>query len=335
MENCLVSVIIPVYNCEKYLQQCVESLLKQTYQIHEIILIDDGSLDRSPEICDSFAENSTIIKVIHKANAGSAAARKKGIQQSTGDYILFIDADDWVAENYVEQLVSLARIWKTDIVIGTFLRYTGDHYLLYDHFFPQGYYDKIQCRSVIFPSMLSTSSFYSFGVSPSMCGKLFKIEIVKKNIGALEAGVILGEDGCFTYSALLDCSSIYISNECGYIYRRNATSVTHRFDERLLQDGKKLKAFLEKLAATKEWDVNTQIDEYMAYVCNYTVTQALKSGYGTSKENRKRLKTYIRDVFPVGFLKNRNFLKSKKTTLIRYMLIRCRALTLLSKILLR
>ncbi len=110
-----VSIVIPVYNCEKYLSACLNSLLCQTYKNMEIILVDDGSSDKSPALCDEYAERHMIIKVIHQKNAGPGAARNAGMNIVTGEYLTFVDADDYVSKKYVEILVELLEKYQAGI----------------------------------------------------------------------------------------------------------------------------------------------------------------------------------------------------------------------------
>lgn len=102
MMEYLVSVIVPVYNVEEYLEECVDSILKQTYKRLEIILVDDGSTDGCPEICDVYAEKDMRVKVIHQQNAGAANARKRGIMAATAEYVCFVDADDTVDAGMIQ-----------------------------------------------------------------------------------------------------------------------------------------------------------------------------------------------------------------------------------------
>ena len=101
----LVSVIVPVYKVERYLPRCVESILGKTYTNFELILVDDGTPDRSGVICDRYAEKDSRIKVIHKENGGVSSARNAGIDAAQGEWITFVDSDDWVAENYIEAMI--------------------------------------------------------------------------------------------------------------------------------------------------------------------------------------------------------------------------------------
>ena len=115
--NRLVSIIIPIYNVEKYLHECVESIKNQTHKDIEIILVDDGSPDNCPAMCDEYAKNDKRIKVIHKENGGLSDARNAGLSAATGEYIAFIDSDDWVDEDYVEKLINGAISTGADIVV--------------------------------------------------------------------------------------------------------------------------------------------------------------------------------------------------------------------------
>lgn len=123
----LVSIIIPVYNVEKYLPKCLKSVAEQTYKNLEIFLVDDGSTDKSGMICDTFARNDKRIIVNHKSNAGVSAARNWALDQAKGEYILFIDSDDWIADTLVEYTVKTAIIQEADIVMYSYLRiHTGE-----------------------------------------------------------------------------------------------------------------------------------------------------------------------------------------------------------------
>lgn len=128
-----VSVIIPVYNTEDYLRPCVDSVLAQTYTDYELILVDDGSTDGSGGICDEYVKHHSGISVVHQQNAGLPAARKVGIAHAHGDYILFVDADDWVDANHLESLVTVAERGQADVVVCGFV-----------HEYPQ--------KQVIFPN---------------------------------------------------------------------------------------------------------------------------------------------------------------------------------------
>ena len=116
-----VSVIVPVYKVEKYIRRCVDSIVLQTYKNIEVILVDDGSPDQCGDICDDYANKYSYIKVIHQENRGQAAARNTGVSFSTGDYVTFVDSDDFITSDYVETLVGLVSRYGTDVAIAGFV----------------------------------------------------------------------------------------------------------------------------------------------------------------------------------------------------------------------
>lgn len=127
METSLVSIIIPVYNVEKYLDRCMQSVFLQSYKNLEIILIDDGSPDSCPRLCDIYGKNDKRVKVLHKKNEGLGLARNSGLALATGKYVLFIDSDDYLSEKMVEKLVYQAELMNADIVYCGYFYETSNH----------------------------------------------------------------------------------------------------------------------------------------------------------------------------------------------------------------
>ena len=115
--NPLISLVIPVYNVEKYLDKCMESVLAQTYDNYEVILVDDGSTDNSGKMCDEYAERDSRVTVYHQKNSGVSVARNVGIENAKGEFISFIDSDDWVDESYLEKLVNAQIKYNADLTI--------------------------------------------------------------------------------------------------------------------------------------------------------------------------------------------------------------------------
>ena len=116
MENLKVSIIVPVYNVEEILHQCVDSILSQTHKNIEVILVNDGSKDKSGEICDTYANNHINVKAIHRENGGQSAARNSGLKLVTGDYVSFIDSDDWIRPDMIQVMLSTLLEYKTEVV---------------------------------------------------------------------------------------------------------------------------------------------------------------------------------------------------------------------------
>lgn len=165
----LVSVVVAAYNVERYIEKCIKSLIQQTYQDIEILLIDDGSTDRSGAICDRYAKIDSRIRVIHKKNGGLSDVRNTGLLQAVGTYLMYVDGDDYVSENYVETVVSCASKYHADVVIFDFEEIEED----------TGRHDrwnmKIPRNTVVnvkqMPKVLT--------VTPSSCNKLYRLEFFR------------------------------------------------------------------------------------------------------------------------------------------------------------
>lgn len=168
-EMCLVSIVVPVYNVEKYLKRCLDSLLVQTYNNIEIIIIDDGSTDSSREICDEYKQKDPRINVVHKENGGLADARNVGIDCSKGDYIFFVDSDDWVSKNCIEVLINEMINNSVEIVVGRH----NERKIFKD-------YEKTEIKSVKFLDKEKALEAYLYQrISSSAWAKLYKRDLFK------------------------------------------------------------------------------------------------------------------------------------------------------------
>lgn len=176
----MISVIVPVYKIEEYLRQCLESLSAQTLDDMEIIIVDDGSPDGCPEICDEYAAKDARMKVVHKQNGGLLSARKAGVAASSGDYIGFVDGDDWVEPETFMNMHNAIIKYSPDMVLSDFLSDFGERREPSDQCFEEGFYDRARLESEIFPKMLFDGRFYRFGVNPNCWSKLVKRELIEK-----------------------------------------------------------------------------------------------------------------------------------------------------------
>lgn len=199
----LISVVVPVYKTELYLQECLDSILAQTYTKLEIILIDDGSPDECGAICDEYVLKDSRVKVIHKENGGAAAARNDGIKQSTGEYLAFIDSDDTVAPNWIECLYT--SIADCDFVI-TGITYVNDG-----------------TKSGVVPPSNDLVDLVKCSLFGYTCNKLYRKEILFGH----EFSVGLREDLLFNLSLLGAGKTYTISDACGYYYRQHRESLLH------------------------------------------------------------------------------------------------------------
>lgn len=221
MKNDLVSIIVPVYNVEKYLKKCVDSIINQTYKNLEIVLVDDGSTDNSRNICDEYAKKDSRIKVIHKQNGGLSDARNVGIDNSKGKYITFIDSDDTIENDYVEYLYSLLKKYKTKLSICNYNVITNNKIISYTTKDLEFKFDKITALK----ELLKENKF-----SVSSCAKMYEKKLfnnVKFPVGKL------CEDNGTTYKLVEKCAYIAYGSKSKYnYYKRENSIMTSSFNEK-------------------------------------------------------------------------------------------------------
>lgn len=225
MKNPLVSIIIPIYNSEIFLDKCIQSVLNQSYKNIEIILVNDGSIDSSKEICDNYSSIDNRIKAIHKNNGGLVSSRKAGLKASTGDYILYIDGDDWIELNLIENYINQALKHNADVVLSShIINLEGREDILMNSL-PSGVYDKDKLNLMIYPKMLYTGKFSQFGIFSYSWGKLYKREVLFKNQLSVDESITIGEDALCLYPTLLDSDVLVILEQPYYHYRQRADSL--------------------------------------------------------------------------------------------------------------
>lgn len=221
----MLSVIVPIYNVRPYLRQCIESICNQTYRDLEIILVDDGSCDGSSEICDQYETMDNRIVVLHKENEGLVKARKSGLQISRGEYIAYVDGDDWIEPEMLERLYSIMTENNVDIVMCGHYIDTGNISKEAYHDVPDGHYGKKQLIEKIYPEMIVGRAFFDWKIYPALWDKLFKRERIMPYQMEVDDRLKMGEDAACTYPALLNADNIYILHECLYHYRQTTTSM--------------------------------------------------------------------------------------------------------------
>lgn len=224
MDKPLISVIVPIYMIDRYLGLCIESILNQTYRNLEIILVDDGGKDRCPEICDLYARKDSRIKVIHKSNGGLVSARKAGLQQSNGDYISYVDGDDWIGPGFIETLYTAAQTAETDMVCAGFTRDLFSRSATFTNAISSGLYEGSRLTE-LWKSMISNGSYYKPGITTYVWNKLFKREILLEAQNKVDNRISIGEDGAVTYPALFRCRRVAVIDNVAYHYRQREDSM--------------------------------------------------------------------------------------------------------------
>lgn len=220
----LVSIIVPIYNIDKYLGQCIESIMKQTFRSLEIILVDDGSSDRSAELCDLYAEKDPRIKVIHKENGGLVSARKAGILASAGLYIGYVDGDDWVEENFCASLVSAIEENNADVAAAGFSRDLFSKHERIRNSIPSGVY-RGESLKYFYPRMIADGAFFRHGLTTYVWNKLFRREVLIPHQLEVDERITIGEDAAVVYSLLPQCRSICVTEDTFYHYRQREDSM--------------------------------------------------------------------------------------------------------------
>lgn len=220
-----VSVIIPVYNVEPFLSKCIESVINQSYEKIEIILVDDGSIDNSGRICDEYSNKDSRIKVIHKQNGGVSETRNVGIEAATGKYVCFIDADDYVMNDYVSHLLELVTKNKSEIGITT-------------GFFSDFNLKQNQSNFEIWDAEKATVMILCYRTLIGANSKIFNRNFLINNNIKFSTELTIGEGFNFNTAAFQRASKIAVSHRKIYFYRKdNPTSVTTIYNDKKWQNG--------------------------------------------------------------------------------------------------
>ena len=214
MREMFVSIIVPVYNVEQYLKECIESILAQTWKNFEVILVDDGSTDSSGKICDEYSQKKEFISVIHKKNGGLSSARNAGIDVAQGDYLAFIDSDDVVHPRYLSELVAIVKREKADLAacnfyVGSLCRWKNSSEVKYD----------IRCNEDVLKKMNDNDVVVTVAWNKLYHAKFFREYGLRYPVGKIH------EDMFLTPQILYYTKKMVITNEQLYFYRQRENSI--------------------------------------------------------------------------------------------------------------
>lgn len=236
-----ISVIIPVYNVHKYLEQCVDSIINQTLQPYEIILVDDGSTDGSELICNNYDLKYDFIKVIHKENAGLGLARNTGMEMATGQFIVFIDSDDFADITLLEDLYSAHIINNSDTCLGGYKRVDPENQVVGKFGYKSQCYKAEQVLKDLLPRMIGSSPSSSDSIAMSAWNVLYSMEIIKENnIRFVSERVLISEDIIFNLKYYRYAKNVSLIESCNYNYRVNPGTLTTKYRENRFDLVKKL-----------------------------------------------------------------------------------------------
>lgn len=292
----MISVIVPVYNVEKYLEQCVDSILQQTITDLEVILVDDGSTDKSALICDEYQVRDTRIKVLHKQNGGLMSAWKAGVQMSKGDYIGFVDSDDWIDSDMYMTLYQTAVKSSADIVLCGWIREGKNKREKEPMYIESGKYDRDSLEKNIFPKMLSFGKMLERYISPNRVTKLFKRELLEKNFKYFDEKISIGEDLITSFSCILDAKSIYMLAEYfPYHYRLNESSIMEKADFQFYRKSLLMIQQFRRIVKEKNrTGFDVQLNNDLLSLA-YWGTERLVKSDATKKEKIKYIQSMLND----------------------------------------
>lgn len=248
------SLILPIYRVQQFLTQCIDSILAQTFQDFEIILVDDGSPDESPRICDEYASKDLRISVVHQKNAGQAAARNVGLAIAKGEYVAFVDSDDFLIDENVLQKIADASHSNPDVIHYKFVEWFESDGHIADCYFDYKVETEGRTLAEIYCDLIDKDAYYN-----SAWSKAIRRELLQENGIRFHEGIV-GEDNEWYYHVVLAAKSLMLLDEPLYVYRRRQGSTTstvnrkHLLDQLFVLDkwGTKLKDY-EGAAAKVIW----------------------------------------------------------------------------------
>lgn len=290
-----ISIIVPVYQAEKYISKCIESIVNQTYKNLEIILIDDGSTDSSGEICDRYGERDKRIVVVHNPNKGVSAARNCGLDIATGDYITFVDSDDYIDLQMYSEMMKVVEKYSCDVVMCDCIKEFKGKSEKYTHAIREGFYDKEQLKQEYYSQLLITPNIeYPATISNCLC-------LIKKEIGKKIRYV---EDVKYSEDLLFGAQMMYMANSFFYMKGQyfyhyncwNNNSTTHTFHKNKWDNYKKL--YDETCRCFKnceEYKFDRQLNLLLLFFVYNAVGDILETQIIDKKDKRKIIKDILSD----------------------------------------
>ena len=290
-----LSVIVPVYNVEKFLHKCVTSILNQTYKDFELILVDDASKDSSGEICDSYAEKYSFVKSIHNEHKGPLYTRKTGFLNASGEYISYIDGDDYIDPYMYEYMMKKITEYDADICACDIMLEFENQKIPLHRSIPGGYYDRKMMEKEVYPYMLFFPKSNLPGFSPSLCNKIIRRSVLEKVIIETNEKIYYGEDAVCSYPCMLDAESLYVTKDkFFYIYRQTKNSMSRDYDRHLMKKLPILIDILDKEFEKRNFDGRMQVNCYAVLQLIFCIRNELLLNKEKHLHQKiKELKKYI------------------------------------------
>lgn len=308
----LVSIIIPIYNVENYLEDCVESVKKQTYKNVEIILVDDGSTDNSGEICDKYEKLDERIKVFHKSNGGLSDARNVGIEKATGQFICFLDSDDMLSMCAIEEQLNACLKSDADICIGGLKKFSDS--------LPQDICNKDMKDTIILDKIETTRRMLLHnGFGHEACGKLYKKELWKDE--RFPKGKLY-EDYATIYKVVSKCNKCVILKQKVYWYRVRAGSI---MKSKLTHKNMQLLSISEEVTSYIKYEM-PEVENEARYLQMVTYLKLMKGildiNFSAFPEEQRKIEKYIiscQALLKMNFVKRKDKIKAKSFLVSKYL----------------
>ena len=277
----LFSVIVPIYNIEKYIRRCIDSVLMQSFADFELILVDDGSPDNCGAICDEYAAKDSRIKVIHKENGGLVSARQAGIKIASGDYIFNLDGDDAVLPHALESAYKIICDTNADIISFSYkCSINGKIGDVVEDLADEGLYNKSQIIEHIFPKLLSDKNMNH--IFYFLWGKAIKRELAQKHQLYVNPAISLGEDLSCIVPCFLEAETVYMSKTAVYLYTIRNDSISTDFKTHQITQIEDVILGLRNLSIKKPKDFDEQISRYSCFMCFAILAAAAEGNHFNS-----------------------------------------------------
>ncbi len=226
----LISIIVPVYNTGKYISECIDSLKMQVYENIEIILVDDGSTDQSGAICDEYAKANNNIYVVHKQNEGLGYARNTGLLHVKGDFVVFVDSDDWVSPDFIINLYNGIRDNAADFCKSGLCRIMSNGSVVSSTSYVNEFFAGKDASQSLFPRLIGSAPDKHDSIEMSACAVMYRVSIIQdNNINFPSEREIISEALVFNMEYLHACNGVVIIDDIDYMYRVNVASLTHTY----------------------------------------------------------------------------------------------------------
>ena len=285
-----VSVIVPVYNTEKYLAECVDSILDQTLYDIEVILVDDGATDSSAAICDAYAEKDSRVRVIHKPNGRAASARNAGLKIAQGEYIAFVDSDDWISPDMYERMLAAGA----DVCLCDYVRFKGNQEFPFTQpNIRDGFYDKEQIRKEIYPHLVMDGLEYPITISNWVL--VIKHTIIKDNGLSYREDILISEDAPFGSEVLYCANSFaYLKGQQFYHYRVTEGSASRTYKPWWWGSSLKINEETENFFRDcMDYDFTQQIKSNMFYLSRAEIYYILADKSLSRKEQNEKVRAVM------------------------------------------